>query len=286
MRIEPVEPALLESARNGDLRALDAVLHAIQPGVYNLAVRMLGNREDARDATQEILLKVTTHLGSFRGEAAFTTWVYRVAKNQLLTGLTRTRESPEVSFEALGETLKAGLALGSASWEARSLSPEDKAAAREMAVTCTQGMLMRLDREHRLAYLLDAVLGLSSDDAAQVLEIQAPAYRKRLSRARSTLETFSAAACGLANPQAQCRCEKQAHAVRVLAARGVERRPDLAIAEAERAAASVALDQVLAMSDMAAVIRAHPEYRAPSAMIAAIRAVLTLHDAPPAGRSS
>lgn len=82
MRIEPVETGLLERARNGDLRALDAVLHAIQPGVYNLAVRMLGNREDARDATQEILLKVTTHLGSFRGEAAFSTWVYRVAKNQ------------------------------------------------------------------------------------------------------------------------------------------------------------------------------------------------------------
>jgi len=286
MRIEPVEPALLERARNGDLRALDAVLHAIQPGIYNLAVRMLGNREDARDATQEILLKVTTHLGSFRGESAFTTWVYRVAKNQLLTSLTRTRESPEVSFETMGETLKGGLALGGASWESRSISPEDKAAAREMAVTCTQGMLMRLDRDHRLAYLLDAVFGLSSDDAAQVLEIQAPAYRKRLSRARGALETFSAAACGLANPQAPCRCEKQVHAVRILAARGVERRPDLEIAEAERAAASVALDQVLAMSDMAAVIRAHPEYRAPSAMIAAIRAVLTLHDAPPAGKPS
>jgi hypothetical protein len=50
--------------------------------------------------------------------------------------------------------------------------------------------------------------------------------------------------------------------------------------------AIIEVDQVLAMSDMAAVIRAHPEYRAPSAMIAAIRAVLTLHDAPPAGKPS
>jgi RNA polymerase sigma factor (sigma-70 family) len=286
MRIEPVETGLLERARNGDLRALDAVLHAIQPGVYNLAVRMLGNREDARDATQEILLKVTTHLGSFRGEAAFSTWVYRVAKNQLLTCVTRTRESPEVSFEALGETLKAGLELGRPSWEGRSLSPEDKAAARETAVTCTQAMLMRLDRAHRMAYLLDAVFGLSSDDAAQVLEMQAPAYRKRLSRARSALETFSDTACGLANPDAACRCERQVHAVQVLKARGVERAPDLKLAQAERAAASAALDQVLAMSDIAAVIRAHPAYQAPSAMITAIRAVVTLHDAPSADKSS
>ena len=51
MRIENVAPALLEQARNGELRALDALLVAIQPGIYILAVRMLGNRDDARDAT-------------------------------------------------------------------------------------------------------------------------------------------------------------------------------------------------------------------------------------------
>jgi RNA polymerase sigma factor (sigma-70 family) len=277
MRIAAVESDLLEKARDGDLRALDALLQAIQPGVYNLATRMLGNRDDARDATQEILLKVTTHLGSFRGEAAFSTWVYRVAKNQLLSAATKTRESPEVSFESLGESLRAGIELGRATREGASLSPEDKAAAREVAVTCTQGMLMRLDRDHRLAFLLDAVFGLSSDEAALVLEINPPAYRKRLSRARAALEEFSATACGLANPDAPCRCEKQLHAMRLLEKQGVRRVPDLRLEPAERAIASAALDQVLAMSDIAAVIRAHPQYRAPAAMIEAIRAVVSVH---------
>ncbi len=278
MRIATIEPDLLERARNGDLRALDALLSAIQPGIYNLAVRMLGNRDDARDSTQEILLKVTTHLGSFRGDAAFATWVYRVAKNQLLSAITRARETPEVSFESMSETLKAGIELGRTSWENRSLLPEEKLAAREMAVTCTQGMLMRLDRDHRLAYLLDAVFGLASEEAAQVLEIQPPAYRKRLSRARQALEEFSGAACGLANPAASCRCEKQVHAIKLLEANGVQRRAaDLRLQPSERAAASAALDQVIKMSDIAAIIRSHPEYQAPAAMLEAIRAVVTVH---------
>ena len=83
-------------------------------------------RDDARDSTQEIRLKVTTHLGSFRGDAAFSTWVYRVANNQLLTALTRARETHEVSFEAMSETLRAGIELGRASWENRTLRPEER----------------------------------------------------------------------------------------------------------------------------------------------------------------
>jgi RNA polymerase sigma factor (sigma-70 family) len=281
MKIANVEPDQLERARNGDLRALDALLAAIQPGVYNLAVRMLGNRDDARDATQEILLKVTTHLGTFRGEAMFSTWVYQVARNQLLTAATRTRESPEVSLDALSDTLRAGIDFGRDTWDQRGLLPEDKAAAREMAVTCTQGMLMRLDREHRLAYILDAIFGLSSEEAAQVLAIKAPAYRKRLSRARQVLQQFSTAICGLANAEAPCRCERQVHAVRLLDKSGRPRVPDLRIDPAERAAASDTLDQVMAMSNFAGVIRAHPNYQAPGAMLDAIRVVLTTHGASP-----
>jgi DNA-directed RNA polymerase specialized sigma24 family protein len=73
---------------------------------------MLGNREDAADATQKILLKVATHLGGFRRQAAFTTWVFQIARNHLLIASTRSRESSEVSLEALGERLQQGLALG------------------------------------------------------------------------------------------------------------------------------------------------------------------------------
>ncbi len=96
------------------LMYLNAVLLSIQPGVYNLAVRMLGNRDDAADAAQEILMKVVTHLSSFRGDAAFTTWVFQIARNHLLTASTRSRESPEVSLDAIAERLQTGLDFAAA----------------------------------------------------------------------------------------------------------------------------------------------------------------------------
>jgi len=284
MKITDVSPALLQRARNGDLAALDAVLQGVQQGVFNLAVRMLGNREDARDASQEILLKVTTHLATFRAEAAFSTWVYQIARNHLLTAATRTRESPEVLLEDLGEHLRAGIELGQTTWQDRMLTPEEKAAAREMAVVCTQGMLMRLDRPHRLAYLLDAVFGLPSQQAAAVLGIEAAAYRKRLSRARQALDACAGPVCGLVNTQAPCRCEKQVHALALHAGAGGSRPViRLRLAPAEREAASRALDQVIALGDMAAVMRAHPDYQAPSALAAGVRALLSSYGQDPHG---
>jgi RNA polymerase sigma factor (sigma-70 family) len=278
MKIAAIDPTVLTQAAHGDLRALDALLVGIQPGVFNLCVRMLGNRDDAADACQEILLKVTTHLGSYRGDAAFSTWVYQVARNHLLNACTRSREAPELSFDALSATLQAGLDLGVDTWNNRALQPDEKFAAREMAVSCTQGMLMRLDREHRLVYLLDAVFGLSSEESAKVLEISAAAYRKRLSRARKALDGFAQSACGLVNTDAACRCEKQVHALHQLELKGVKR-PTLALRLNAQALehASSALDSIMLMSNMAGVLRCHPQWQAPERQLAAIRLVLTTH---------
>lgn len=69
MRID-VDPTLVARAQQGELAALDAVLRQIQTPLYGMALRMLGPRDDAQDATQEILPKVTSHLGGWRGERA------------------------------------------------------------------------------------------------------------------------------------------------------------------------------------------------------------------------
>jgi RNA polymerase sigma factor (sigma-70 family) len=267
VRIPDLEPELLARACDGDLAALDAVVVAVQPGVFNLAVRILGNREDARDACQEILLKVVTRLGGFRGEAAFSTWVWRVAHNHLLSAATRTRETS--SLEEIGERLVAGLEFGRASGGGgASLTPEEKAEAREVAVNCTQGMLMALDREQRLAYVLDVVFGLSSEEAATVMEIEPAAHRKRLSRARARLHDFMNGTCGLVNPDAACRCHRQLPALR---AHG---RADGTPPRLSAAASRARTDELEAMFDAAAVFRSHPAYAAPEALADAIRGVL------------
>jgi len=80
----PME-ALVEQAKNGDPDALEALVRQIQDRIYGLAMRMLWHPQDAEDATQEILVKIVTHLGSFRNESAFATWCYRIAANHLLS---------------------------------------------------------------------------------------------------------------------------------------------------------------------------------------------------------
>jgi len=83
-------------AKNGNRRALETVVRRIQDKIYGLSLRMLGKPEDAEDETQEILIKIITHLSDFREESAFSSWVYRIACNHLLTTI-----SPGISASRL-----------------------------------------------------------------------------------------------------------------------------------------------------------------------------------------
>ena len=279
MKIAEPDPSTIRDAVLGRLAAVDSLIATIQPGVYKLAVHVLGHRDDAADATQEILLKVVTHLSGFRSESAFSTWVWRVAYNHLVTARTRKAESPEVSLEGIAERLGQGLEfaerLASERGEPAPLGPQDKLEARQLALGCTQSMLMALDREHRLAYVIDTVFDLDSRAAAAVVGITPEAYRQRLARARSRLDAFVGRTCGLAAEDAACRCERQLPAVRHLArTQGADRGAVRAIGGAEMQEAERQFSAFTRLVDAAAILRAHPDYRAPEAMRAAIAAVL------------
>lgn len=274
MKISDPDSKLLDAAQRGELAALDQLLGVIQPGIHNLALRVLGQRQDAADATQDILLKVVMHLASFRGDASFSTWVWRVAHNHLMTARTRIVESPAVSLESIAERLDAGLAFADhvalTTGEPGALTPEEQLEARQVGLACTQSMLMALDREQRLVYVLDTVFDLPSKQAAAVVGITPAAYRQRLSRTRARLHGFMGRSCGLVNPDAACRCDRQLPAAR-------HQRGDRAVRPANSAdsdAAEQAFDAFFRISDAASVFRRHPEAQAPDDLRAAIRAVL------------
>jgi hypothetical protein len=111
---------------------------------------------------------------------------------------------------------------------------------------------------------------MPSEQAADVLEISAPAYRQRLARARREIETFMAGHCGLVSERAACRCEHQLRAVRLM-------KPSNGslMGASDRAQVARNFESLLRMSDAASVFRAHPDYAAPESMIAAIRSVLS-----------
>ena len=74
---------LVDQAVAGDKKALETLVSQMQDMVFNLSLRMLGTFADAEDAAQDILLKMITHLSSFRGDSSFTTWVFRIGVNHL-----------------------------------------------------------------------------------------------------------------------------------------------------------------------------------------------------------
>jgi len=194
-------------AKSGDRAALESVVRAVQKDVHNLAIRFLWHPQDAEDATQEILIRVLTGLGSFRGESSFRTWVYRVACNALLTLRRQRMEQQSLSFEQFGEDLAHGLSDAP-------LRIEDDASDRlmleEVKIGCTLAMLQCLDRDHRLAYILGEIMELDHIQAAEALETTPAAFRKRLSRARTSIISFMKAHCGLVNAANACRCHRRA----------------------------------------------------------------------------
>ena len=182
--VEPA-PSLVAAAVSGDQRALEQLLRAVADEVYRLAQRMLWHPQDAEDATQEILVKVATRLSTYRGDARVSTWVHRIAVNHLLSTRRRRAEDPTLTFAAFGEDLARDL---DATYHPRGV--DDELLAQEVMVGCTQGMLLCLDREHRMAYILGEVLELSSDQAAELCGIAPSAFRKRRQRARERIQQF------------------------------------------------------------------------------------------------
>jgi RNA polymerase sigma factor (sigma-70 family) len=190
-------------ALDGDRDALDNIVRALQGDIFGLALRMLSNREDAEDATQEILVRIVTRLSQFDFRSKLKTWAYRVAVNYILDVKKSPVERLQLSFERFAEDLTSGLDLEAPAETERLVLIE------EVKIGCTFGMLQCLDRPHRLAYVLGEIMEVPGPEAAIILETSADLFRKRLQHARSAIVSFTRSYCGLASDTAPCRCNKQ-----------------------------------------------------------------------------
>src|SRR5262245_51598736 len=132
--------ALARRAIDGDRDALDRIVKDLQGDVYGLALRMLWNREDAEDATQDILVRVVTRLSQFDFRSKLKTWVYRIAVNHILDVKKSPVERMALTFERFGHDLVDGLSSEGPAGAERSVLTE------EVKIGCTLGMLQCLDR--------------------------------------------------------------------------------------------------------------------------------------------
>lgn len=194
--------ALIEQATAGDKAALETVLAGVQDLVFNLSLRMLGTFHDAEDASQDILLKIMTHLSSFKGESAFTTWVFRIAVNHLKDYRKYMFAQFPLSFEYYGNDIRSGKVQ-----DVPDLTQNVETAilAEELKLSCTNVMLQCLDPESRCIFILGTMFHVDSRIAGDILGITPEAYRQRLSRVRKKMAEFLSEYCGEYG-QGSCRC--------------------------------------------------------------------------------
>ena len=197
---------LVTKANSGDKKALESVINEIQDLVYNLSIKMLLFHDDAKDATQEILIKIVTHLSTFRHESKFTTWVYRVATNYLISHKGKKSNSYAMSFDEYEEQIDTGQ---SESVKYTQNEGELSLLEQDIRIGCTQGLLLCLNEEDRMVYILSVILDYNSKEGSEIIGISPENFRKKLSRSKTKIQNFMDNKCGIVNENNPCRCKKK-----------------------------------------------------------------------------
>ncbi len=197
--------AFVDKATAGDKKALETLVTSVQDMVFNLSLRMLGTFADAEDATQDILLKMITHLSSFRGDSSFTTWVFSIAVNHLKNYKKHMFARRPLSFEYYGDDIENGKIQ-----DVPDLTQdvEKDILAEELKMSCTNVMLQCLDMESRCIFILGTMFKLDSRIAGEILEMTPEAYRQRLSRIRKKMADFLGQYCGEYG-SGRCKCKER-----------------------------------------------------------------------------
>ena len=175
------EEILIQRASKGDSGAFETLVVTYEKGVYNLAFRLVGDREDAMDIVQEVFLKAYQALPRFRGDSRFSTWIYRVCVNASLDHLRKKQKQPSYSLDE-------PLALKESS-VTREVADENQNVEDSVEVKFMSSdvlaTLKNLDPAHRAIILLSDVQGYSYQEIADILGLSMGTVKSRLHRARN-----------------------------------------------------------------------------------------------------
>ena len=179
------EYAVIRRVCAGDTDAFEALVTAYQKQVYNLALRTVGNEEDAAEMTQEAFLRAYRSLGSFRGDSKFSVWLYRLTTNICIDFLRSRGRRPTVSLTAADED-EEPQELDVADDRFDPVQSLERAELRR----AVQRGLASLPEDYRRILMLRELSGLSYAEIGQVLRLEEGTVKSRLFRARKKLCDF------------------------------------------------------------------------------------------------
>ncbi len=188
VRMEADDLALVEQAKTGDREAFRALVVRYQRKVYAVALGIVKDRDLAWDVAQEAFIRVHQHIGDFKGEASFSTWVLRIGSHLAIDALRKERSS---SKDDIDEVRDADVHEGGEGILATALGndPQQNALRRELAGKMTQA-LAQLPEKHRTILVLREVEGLSYEELAERLGIHKGTVMSRLFHARKKMQAL------------------------------------------------------------------------------------------------
>lgn len=185
------EAQLISRSQQGDISAFNRLVLQYQQAVYNVALRMLGERESAADVTQETFLSALRAIQTFRAGSSFRAWLLRIASNQACDHWRRTHRHAQESLDSLTdeEEPHSNSILSSLIATGDQVNPEESLLSHELQELIARG-LQTLPLEQRIAVILCDVQGLSYDEIAQTTASTLGTVRSRIARGRVRLRDY------------------------------------------------------------------------------------------------
>ena len=209
MNDAPSDATLVSQAKAGELAAFEILVSRYERQVYLLALRILRHPHDAEDVTQQAFLSAMEHLGGFRQEAGFSTWLMRIATHAALKIIRKRRGLEMVSLEQNTEPQEDTDSIAHPEFIADWRKSPEELVQRNETLELIDSALEQLDEKHRLVFMLRDVEGLSIQETAAALEISESNVKVRLLRARLQLREILTQAFG--DPARRIRRENHKH---------------------------------------------------------------------------
>ncbi len=177
------ERLLIKQSKSGSVDSFEKLIEDNRKKVYNIALRMLGNPEDANDVTQEVFLRVFKSMRGFKEQSSFSTWIYRITKNVCLDEIRKKKKNNLVYID---KEIEYGDGQVKMQLEDESETPEEAAERVELSVRVREAIAM-LPEQHRILIILRDIQNFSYDEIAGVLKCPDGTVKSRINRARSAL---------------------------------------------------------------------------------------------------
>ena len=189
------EQELVLRAKAGDDDAFAQLMRDNEKRIYNLTLRMTGNREDAMDLAQEAFLNAWRGLKFFKGDSAFSTWVYRLASNACIDHLRRKKRRQDISAPMPMDEEDDSIP----DIPDERFQPEQELERQELRRAVDAG-LEQLSHEHRQVLVMREVSGLSYQEIGDILDLEAGTVKSRIARARNSLRKILVESGNFSNP--------------------------------------------------------------------------------------